>query len=321
MSALLRGFFSVAIIGGIFAGSIVTFFPAPCAKPIAYSVGDLDPRFTLSKEAFLKDIGIAEHEWEEQIGKELFVYDPSSKFTINLTYDERQAATDKAKAITQSLQKTSESREGLLQKYETARNAYDAALRIYDKHRAQLDADATVFRSTVEQYNKEGGAPSDEYAKLQVEQRNLIERSNAIEEERIHLNTLAARVNKLADSEGKIVQTYNETVEKFNDEFSGQREFDQGEYTRNGITIYEFLKNNDLVLVLTHELGHALGIGHVQDPRAVMYYKVNDKNLNTQRLTSADISALQEQCQKGSWNVFWERLKSFQMKDILHSFV
>ncbi len=317
MKAFLRGLLILLLLGGVFVGTVTFLFPAPCAKPIAYSIGDLDPRFKLSKEAFLKDIELAERAWEKQIGKELFEYDPSSTFTINLTYDERQAATDKATSITQSLQETSQGREGLLQKYESARKAYDAALKVYDKHRAQLDADATAFRDTVEKYNKEGGAPSDEYKKLQAEQASLKERSIALEEERQRLNGLAAQVNKLAESEGEIVQTYNETVQKFNDEFSEDREFDQGEYTGTSITIYEFLKNNDLVLVLTHELGHALGIGHVQNPYAVMYYKVNEKNVNAKGLAADDISALEVQCQKSSFAVFGERLMNFSVRDIL----
>lgn len=54
MKAFLRGLISASIIAAIFAGAVVVLFPAPCAKPITYSIGDLDSRFKLSKEAFLK---------------------------------------------------------------------------------------------------------------------------------------------------------------------------------------------------------------------------------------------------------------------------
>lgn len=313
MNVFLRGLFSLLLIGALFAGTVIILFPTSCAKPIAYSIGTLDPRFKLSKEAFLQDIEVAEKMWEKQMGKELFVYDPSSAFTINLTYDDRQAATDKAKKITQSLEKTSQTREGLLQDYADARAAYDVALQLYTTHKAELDASVAAFRTTDEGYNKEGGAPPEEYATLQEQQRVLTNRSNVLEEERVALNALAAQVNKFATTEGKLVQTYNQTVQNFNTEFSNQREFDQGEYTGNAITIYEFLKNNDLVLVLTHELGHALGIGHVQNPAAVMHYNVNEKNLNAKGLTADDISALRAQCNKGSFDIFWERLSTLAL--------
>lgn len=319
MNAVLRGVISLVVITAVFTGVVVFLFPAPCKKPISYSIGELDPRFGLSKDAFLKDIEQAERMWERQASKELFTYNASSTFTINLKYDERQATTDKAKRITQSLENTSQTRESLLKQYESAHSAYSVASQLYDQHRIEFDASATAFREKVEQYNKSGGAPEDEYKKLQDEQQNLNDRYTALEQERIHLNSLAAQVNKLADTESGIVATYNQTVQSFNDEFAGQREFDQGEYTGNAITIYEFTKNNDLVLVLTHELGHALGIGHVLDPQAVMYFMVNKKNVHAKGLAADDIDALRAQCTKSSFLVFWDRLIGLDGGYIMHT--
>ncbi len=61
-----------------------------CPTPIAYSIGSVDERFGVSAEA-LRDIAAeAEGLWEGAVGRDLFVYEPSSAFSINLIYDERQ---------------------------------------------------------------------------------------------------------------------------------------------------------------------------------------------------------------------------------------
>lgn len=310
MHPILRACVALLLIAGLFTGVIRIVFPEPCKQPIAYSVGDVDARFKISEEEFLKNIIRAEQLWEARAGYELFTYDPSSSFTINLTYDERQAATDHAKTVTQSLEKTSRTREGVLKQYEAARRSYEAARKTFEQHRAKLDADVASYTATVNSYNKEGGASADEYERLTQEQQRLASRFTQLEQERIKLNELASNVNALAQSESGIVSSYNETVRQFNSEFSEDREFDQGEYTGNAITIYEFSKPRDLVLVLTHELGHALGIGHVSDPRAVMYYMVNEQNLAAGELAPDDIAALTAQCSKGSFDVFWERLNA-----------
>lgn len=83
---------------------------------------------------------------------------------------------------------------------------------------------------------------------------------------------------------------------------SHEREFDQGEYTaragNQSITIYEYGSHDALVRILAHEFGHSLGIEHVDDPEAIMYF-MNESKSPT--LTRADYDALSTTCNARLW--------------------
>ena len=52
------------------------------------------------------------------------------------------------------------------------------------------------------------------------------------------------------------------------------------------------------ISILVHELGHALGLAHVDDPKAVMHEILSDQDLDTLTLTSADVRALHAACSR-----------------------
>lgn len=58
------------------------------------------------------------------------------------------------------------------------------------------------------------------------------------------------------------------------------------------IQIYQFDAKDDLRLTLAHELGHALGLYHHNDPEALMYPVLGEQNLQDFKLRSADKTLL-----------------------------
>ena len=61
--------------------------------------------------------------------------------------------------------------------------------------------------------------------------------------------------------------------------------------------VYE-IENSDLFKYspyksLTHELGHALGLDHIEDPKAIMYRLNNGVN---EKLTAGDLELVKNHC-------------------------
>ena len=59
------------------------------------------------------------------------------------------------------------------------------------------------------------------------------------------------------------------------------------------IDIYEFSSREKLIRVLAHEFGHALGLEHLDNPKAIMYYLNEGTN---EKLTTDDLTALKQKC-------------------------
>jgi hypothetical protein len=267
-----------------------------CTEPLAYSVGDVDPRFGVTQAEFLEQAEWAEGVWEAAFGREFFRYDPQADFKISLVFDDRQQRTidernsrEDISTQQQSYRAKVNSYEARLNSYKEENSAYDAAIVAYDR---RLEA----YNAQVDHWNRNGGAPAKEYAQLQQEKSALQREATRLEGVRQALNREAAQLNNEGAEINTMAQELNLNVDAYNGKFGTTREFDQGSYTGSAINIYQFNTQEDLRLVLAHEYGHALGLEHVDDPEAVMYYLMDKQNLRNLSLTETDKQALKREC-------------------------
>ncbi len=275
------------------------FFVRPCARPIAYNLGTFDEKFDISKTYFLSALSEAEAIWEKPLGKDLFSYDPEDgRLKVNLIYDYRQQATSKLADLGITVKDTKASYDSLENKYLALKEQYEGAKKSYDAQFEALNQQNKAYEEQVKYWNANGGAPKKEYEKLVAERTALESGAAKLETSQVRLNSMVDEINALIVVINRLAKTLNLTVDQYNTIGESRGEsFTEGLYKSSAmgqeIDIYEFSSRDKLVRVLAHELGHALGLDHISDPKAIMYTFNSGANMN---LTPDDITELKALC-------------------------
>ncbi len=176
-------------------------FPAkPCEEPIPYSLGQFDVQFGLSREQFLDRIEQAEKIWESAVGRDLFVYADEAELKINLTYDYRQKATTELAKVNEVIKSDKVT-------YDRIKSQYNSLTATYKQQKSSIDSavrahemNITSYEQQVSYWNSHGGAPRDEYAKLESMRQSLNNETIQIDLEYVEDNTVISHNKPMTKS-------------------------------------------------------------------------------------------------------------------------
>jgi len=267
-----------------------------CPIPIEYRLGEIGESFVITPEEAKAAIAEAADLWEREADQDLFVYTEDADFTINFIFDERQEVANAQTADRDRLDTIAAQNETFRTQIAELQRTYESKQAAFVVDRNEYDSELQSYNDRVRQVNDRGGAGADAFATLEAERQRLEQISNSLQQEANSLNSLAQQLNNLSSEGNRLIDTYNQEVQAYNREYGQAHEFTQGDYQGGEINVYKFSDNNELVAVLAHEFGHALGINHVEEPGALMYYLLDDELFDAPTLAASDVTAYQAVC-------------------------
>lgn len=290
------GFLIVLGVAILFGAAFWTIqFNIACDTPITYRIGELDPRFDLSYEEAAAVLRSAEAVWEVPLSTELFTYDADGDLPVHFIFDDRQAQSNSEAELREDL----EAKEGMS---DTVAAQYDALIAEfrsletrYESRVGAYEEDLKEYNDEVSEWNDQGGAPEDVRAELAERADGLKAEQDELQTFAKRLNELIAELNRIGARGNRLIADYNSIVEQYNTRFAHTDEFAQGDYTGDAIHIYEFNTEEELTIVLAHEFGHALSIGHVEGGSSIMYHHMGDQRIS-EGLTPEDREAYRGAC-------------------------
>ncbi len=280
----------LGVSGYLLYPQLTSLLTTPCEKPLPYTIASVDSRFDISDAAVQAALKDAEALWEEAAGRDLFTLS-NEGIQVRFVYSDEQKANELGAVIDAEQEAYDAKKEDL----EALKAAYNQAKESYEARADAFDARAARYHEEVAKRNREGGASPQEYERLERERKALEAEQDTLNAMATEVNDAAAALNEAVDELNALAKKLNRKVNTYNEQAGDA--FDQGDYqedaTGKRISVYEFSDGIDLRRVLAHEFGHALGIGHVEDPGAIMYSFNTGSRLI---LTEDDLSALRTAC-------------------------
>ncbi len=286
------------------AGSAVlpAWSAEPCEAPLTYRLEAVDRRFAVDRGTVEEALEGAVSLWEAGAGRRLFRRARGEPdLEIRLVFDRRQQALraherrreriDRARADYQDRREALQAR---LERFRHEREAHEEAVRAFERRQRR-------HAQRVERWNRGDLAHTAERRRqleaereaLRQRRTELNRRGEALRAQAESLNQAQRRLRGEGDAVDEEVRAYNRVAEQ-------RSGFQAGRYRGRGregrITVYQFRDPQQLRTVLAHELGHALGIGHVSGHRSVMYRELNEANRDPRSLSAQDRAALRRAC-------------------------
>lgn len=279
----------------------------PCAVPLRWSMADVDPHFGLTSGDAEAALLAAFAVWEGDSGTPIFAMDESGH-PISFVFDERQASSQRRSSERNELVDAARRLDAMSAQLEERLAAQlrenAALLEAAESHRRRMQR----LNDDIRDWNQRRAVPDSVRSRLMAERTTLAEEGRELERREAALQGLREALAAESLQINREVDAYNQA------QLPGggvpESPSEAGRYseqvrTRDGviedvsrrIEVYRFGSSRDLVMVLAHELGHALGLGHSNEHGAVMSeVSTSTQSATPPTLSSRDVEMLDTTC-------------------------
>jgi len=308
---LLFIFITAFLAAGVYiykpiSGSMAMLVPGkPCGESFNFSVKHVDSRFSISVADVAQAAGKAADLWN-QAGERVLIQpdtenDQESDITIQLIYDERQERTDSEHRFREQIRTEQYRLDQLQVQHEQRRAQFDEQSKQYLDLADRTTQELNALNEWVREKNENGGFTESEYELFKKKKEEVNKKQDKVLQERRRLDQFAKEINREMEILNDKLGEKNNLIERYNADFAGDMRFTKATYQRIGnrgvITVNQFMNKQELVLILAHEMGHALGLDHLPNPKSVMFSRMGAQNLHPEIILSAeDRRAIQSVC-------------------------
>ncbi len=260
----------------------------PFDTRLRFRVEQVDPGFGLSREEVIQLAQEAALIWHQGTGRDdLMVYDDNAKLAIKLIYDHRQQEYEALKHTTQKLLQDEAHYQHQAEDLNASKHSIDQQQQNLAQQRKQLE---TELQALLQRRNQPGRS-ADQQQQLQQQFLAFQLRTEQFQHAVNDLQQQQLSFNHQVSAYQKNVKQHENNISLAQQRFP-PREFHKGIFNGHEIHVYQFAAKADLRLTLAHELGHALGLDHHDDPEALMYPVLGQQNLEYFELRPADKTLL-----------------------------
>lgn len=272
-----------------------------CDRPVTVHLDAVDERFELDREEVRRALADAVAMWQEATEEPLFRKRDGEGVAVRLVFDERQASAQARQQRREDLVRAERQLQDDRQRLERRHEALSEESGDFESRQRRLNERVEAYEREVAAWNAGRMEQTRENReRLERESRELTTAQESLSEERRDLERRGQALNREQQILVREIEAFNHQVDAHNREAHAATGFEMAQYERRGserwIRVFKADDQDELRLVLAHELGHALGIGHVPEETAVMSPYLGSANAGRTSLTAADREALAQTC-------------------------
>lgn len=301
---LISGFVITTLVwvaGRATGGTFSLAEQVPCERPLSWGIGEIDTRFAITEQDVRNSMSKAAAAWSAAAGFTVAEKNEEPEIIINFNYAREQKLADNELRAREEIRTEQNRIDRLQHQYDNRREEFDRRSAEYLILAEETTGKIDKLNTWINEINRTGGFTGEtvnEYEKRKSVTERLQQR---VLQERAELDRIANRINQISDRLNEKVARNNLLIDRYNEQFAGENRFTKATFQRNGnsgvITVNQFLSKNELPLILAHELGHAMGLYHVDNPKSVMFRRMGTQQYYPHiQLTEEDILALQNRC-------------------------